>query len=184
MADRIDCNAAPIGLIGAAVVLDLLLVSAVFASPDGAEWETAEDPIGCQQCHLGSPDPADSQALAIEGLPKRPEADERYELTIVLSDPALRNAGFLLSILSDGSPAGEFSAVDDRTETNGAQARSTYESTTPDEPGNASWQLIWTTPAVLEEPLRFELWGNAGNYDLSPLGDRLHHQSWHLLPSP
>jgi len=177
------CKAAPIGLIGAAVVLDLLLVSAGFASPDGADWQTVNDPIGCQQCHLGSPDPADSPALSIEGLPKRPEAGQRYELTIVLNDPALRNAGFLLSILSDSAAVGVLSAIDDRTEASGAQARSTYDSSTPPEPGTASWQLVWTAPAVLDEPLVFDLWGNAGNYDLSPLGDRLHHQSWQLQPS-
>lgn len=140
--------------------------------------------MGCQQCHLGSPVLTDSQALSIEGLPEQPEPEQRYELRIILKDPALRNAGFLLSILPEGTVVGELSAVDDQTETNGAQARSTYDSSTPETPGSAGWQLIWTAPAILEQPIYFDLWGNAGNYDLSPLGDRLHHISRQLPPSP
>ena len=125
-----------------------------------------------------------SQALTIEGLPQQPKAGQSYELTIVLSDPSLKNAGFLLSIVSDGARSGEFSTNDDLTETNGAQARSTWTGSAPPEAGEARWQLVWTAPAVLEGPLRFDLWGNAGNYDLSPLGDRLHHRTWQLEPGP
>jgi hypothetical protein len=183
LANPADSRAAPIALIGAALLLNTLILTSGLASPDGAAWETAETPNGCLMCHLDSPEISASEALTIEGLPKRPAAGERYELTIVLEDPTLRNAGFLLSIWADGTTTGELSANDDRVETQGAQARSTWDGSLPAAPGEARWQLVWTAPAVVDQPLSFDLWGNAGNDDLSPLGDRLHHRIWQLPPS-
>lgn len=183
MANPADSRAAPIALIGAAFLLSTLILSSGLASPDGAAWETAEAANGCLMCHLDSPQALESEALTIEGLPKRPTAGERYELTIVLKDPTLRNAGFLLSIWADGTTTGELSATDDRVETRGAQARSTWDGSFPAAAGEARWRLAWTAPAVMDQPVRFDLWGNAGNDDLSPLGDRLHHQIWQLPPS-
>jgi len=179
-----DSSAAPIARIGAAVVLAACSASQAFSSPDGAEWDSIDQAPGCLSCHLDSPELRDSQALSIEGLPKRPEAGQSYPLTIVLNDPALRNAGFLLSVLADNADAGEFTAIEGEIETNGAQARSTYDSSTPSSPGEARWQLTWTAPTALGEPLHFDLWGNAGNRDLSPLGDRLHHRIWQLPAAP
>jgi len=132
------------------------------------------------QCHRDSPELPHSQALTLNGLPQRPEPGRRYELTIEIRDPALKNAGFLLTVRSDQAMAGELNSLDDRTETSGSQARSNYESSAPDSPGTASWQVVWTAPASIEGPLRFDLWANAGNYDLSPLGDRIHHRIWYL----
>lgn len=177
-------NTAPIALIGAVVIVGIVLASPVPASPDGAEWETVADPEGCQSCHLGSPDPTNSGALTIEGLPKVPEARHRYELTIMLEDPELENAGFMLSITSDAAAKGELAAIDERTETHGAMARSTYDGTTPAVAGKASWTLVWTAPASVEAAFSFDLWANAGNWDLSPLGDHLHHRVWNLAPAP
>jgi hypothetical protein len=42
------------------------------------------------------------------------------------------------------------------------------------------WTVVWTAPARAAEMIRFELWANAGNDDLSPLGDRLHHRIWQV----
>lgn len=188
MVDSADSRAAPIERIGAAAFLvtacaagvAACLITTAAASPDGAEWNSISDPAGCLQCHRDSPALPHSQALTLEGLPRRPVAGRRYELTIAVRDPALRNSGFLLSVLSDQGAGGEFDSVDGRTETNGAQARSNYDSSTPDEPGEARWRVAWTAPASIDGPLRFDLWANAGNYDLSPLGDRLHHRIWYV----
>jgi hypothetical protein len=98
----------------------------------------------------------------------------------VLEDPELQNAGFLLAVSAQAGPAGALGSSDERTETNGAMARSTYDGTEPAAAGRASWRLVWTAPAVVEGPLRFDLWANAGNWDLSPLGDRVHHRVWRL----
>lgn len=174
----------PIVLIGTALLAPVFVATPVPASPDGAEWETATNPEGCLACHLDASLSEPSDALTIEGLPGVPEAGRDYTLSITLTDPALRNAGFLLVITAETGSPGELTAVDGRTETIGTLARSTYDGTTPAEPGKGSWALRWTAPAAIEGPLRFDLWANAGNWDLSPLGDRLHHRSWQLAPTP
>lgn len=175
-------RAASIFVVGAAMSC-CVFASSVSAATDGAEWETATDPQGCTACHLDSPDPADSDALSVEGLPARPQAGQRYELTIALEDPELQNAGFLLAVSTQAGPAGTLTARDALTATNGAMARSTYDGTEPAAPGKACWQLVWTAPELIEGPLRFDLWANAGNWDLSPLGDRVHHRVWRV-PGP
>ena len=164
--------AAPIIPIGAVCILAYSIAQ---ASPDGAEWETAAKPEGCQSCHLGAPIAEASSAIAIEGLPAAPEAGQRYELTIKAEDPALTNAGFLLTIEASGD-AGTLESLDDRTETLANQARSNWEGSFVTESGKASWRIAWTAPATIATAIELALWVNAGNYDASPLGDRLHHR--------
>jgi len=176
-------HAAPIGAIGAATLVSALRSASAPASPDGAEWEIANDPDGCLACHLGAPVTTESAALAIEGLPKQAVAGQTYRLTVTLLDPELENAGFLLAITAEAGSAGSLEAVDGRTETSGALARSTFDGTAPAEPGRAGWELEWIAPEAIEGPLRFDLWANAGNWDLSPLGDRLHRRSWRIGPA-
>lgn len=173
-------HAAPIVMIGAA----LLAQSPASASPDGAEWETADDPEGCRSCHLGAPEISSAAALTLDGLPETPEAGEAYQLTITLVDAALKNAGFLLSIDSDGSAAGRLESKDGRTESSGSRARSNWDGSFPAEPGKSHWQLVWTAPAVIDGAFSFDLWANAGNDDLSPLGDRPYHRRWDIPARP
>lgn len=168
----------------------MLLPLLATARSDGPEWAAASDPEGCRSCHLsaaqaaaGQPDgagtaaaPADD-ALSIEGLPEMPAPGKRYPITLLLQDAALANAGFLLDISAAGEPAGRLEATDERAETDGARARSTWDGQWPIAPGLASWKLIWTAPDPVPAEIRFDLWGNAGNDDLSPLGDRIHHLS-------
>jgi hypothetical protein len=162
-------------------MLGLLPVAPAAGAPDGAEWETAADPMGCSSCHFDSPPPT-AEALRIEGLPERIEPGRTYSLTLVLSDPALRNAGFMLSVTSQDDPAGELRAADAGTETQGALARQTRAGSVPMKPGSSRWQLDWTAPASLDSPVVFDLWANAGNDDLSPFGDTLHHRVWQIAP--
>jgi hypothetical protein len=177
-------EAAPIATVCAAALFCASLAGPAPASPDGAQWETATRPEGCLACHLGAPVTEQSDGLVIEGLPKQPIAGEAYPLSIALTDPDLMNAGFLLRVDAEAGSPGTFESVDGRTETMGALARSTYAGSTPAEPGNARWALVWIAPGAIEGPLRFSLWANAGNWDLSPLGDRLHHRDWRLGPRP
>lgn len=172
-------------LISGAVVVacNLLAPARSWARPDGADWSLAATAEGCAACHLGTEAPVDSDALLIEGLPAAFAAGKSYRLTIVLADPALRNAGFLLTILGDdGTGAGQLAAIDSRTEAAGGQARSTWDGSFTARPGLARWTLDWTAPAAGSGELRFDLWGNAGNDDLSPLGDRLFHREFTLGP--
>jgi len=187
-------NAAPVIPAGAALACLLLPILAT-ARSDGPEWEAADNPEGCRSCHLTTEPLADTgsgangdeaagrelagvavdSALSINDLPAAAEPGKTYTLTIRLEDPALRNAGFLLNVTADGKAAGELATTDARAETNGTRARSTWDGQWPEAPGLASWKLDWTAPDPVPAGLRFDLWGNAGNDDLSPLGDRIHH---------
>jgi hypothetical protein len=157
-----------------------VLAAAAVATPQGADWAVLDDPVGCCRCHLGSPDPFDSAAVWIDGLPEIIQAGQGYRLHIVIDDPALLIAGFLLEITAGNAPAGELRSIDATTETTGARARSTRAGALPQAPGSMRWTLDWTAPPAALGPVRFELWANAGNDDLSPLGDRLHHRLWQL----
>lgn len=176
MIRRTLSKTAPITLIGAVFFAGLTISRLAPASPDGAEWETVTKPDGCQSCHLGAPIAPDSDALTIEGVPGLAVAGTRYELTITLVDPLLENAGFLLSAITD-SAAGRFEATDMKTDSNGSQIRSNWDGSFPGEPGKAKWTIAWFAPDSPVDLIRFDIWANAGNYDASPLGDRLHHRA-------
>jgi hypothetical protein len=139
-----------------------------------------DNAAGCGSCHLGSPDPTDSPAVAIEGLPEHVTPEKTYTLQIVLSDPALQIGGFLLAVTVEAAPAGTLASADATTEIQGSRARSTRAGALPPAPGAMRWTLVWTAPPEVAGPIRFELWANAGNDDLSPLGDRLHHRYWQI----
>jgi len=151
--------------------------SHALASPKGADWAVIDDVAGCGSCHLGSPDPTDSPSVSIEGLPGLVSPAQTYTLEIVLADPDLRIAGFLLEVTAADAPAGVLTSLDTTTESRAARARSTRAGARPLSPGTARWRVTWTAPPTLPGPVRFEIWANAGNDDLSPLGDRLHHRA-------
>lgn len=170
-------------MIGALLTVTLLPAGPAQSSPDGVEWELAEQPDGCLGCHFGAAAPS-PDGLRIEGLPPRPQAGGRYPLTVVLEDPELKKAGFLLTIRSDAEPAGTLEAVDEKAEVNGPRARSTWDGSRSVEASQARWELIWTAPAQVKGELSFDLWGNVGNDDLSPLGDSIRHRVWQLPAQP
>lgn len=143
------------------------------AFPDGAPWDAAGDE-GCERCHFDAPPVEASDALAIAGLPERVEPGRRYPLTLRLRDENAAAVGFLLSARRGDFPAGAFSPVDDRTEANGARARSTEAGSMPDEHGRAQWAVTWQAPPRLDDSIVLELWANAGNGDDSPFGDTTH----------
>lgn len=150
---------------------------------DGADWAVSTEPLGCRSCHLSDDPPIESTALSLAGLPASPVPGQQYLLTITLEDPALENAGFMLIIRPAEAATGELRAADDnRVQTKGTQARSTWDASFVETPGRARWQVIWTAPDEFDTPLSFELWGNAGNYDLSPLQDRIHKNTSSISP--
>lgn len=115
-------------------------------------------------------------------MPERARPGDSYTLEIVLTDPALQIAGFLLAVTTPGAGAGAgaLASLDATTEVQGTKARSTLGGALPRAPGSVRWKLVWTAPAVPAGSVRFEVWTNAGNDDLSPLGDRLHRRTWQI----
>ena len=156
----------------------LLAAPAARSFPDGAPWEAAAEPEGCNQCHFDSSATLDSAALEIRGLPEHIEPGRLYRLALTLRDDAMMSAGFLLTATANGAPAGRFAAVDERTAVQGAQARSTKTGAAPSENGLAGWLVEWIAPAAVDASVLFDLWANAANGDESPFGDATHRRAW------
>jgi len=146
------------------------------AFPEGAPWDAAEG-NGCAACHFDGPVTPESDALAIEGLPERITPGRTYELRLRLEDDEMTTAGFLVSFRHAENPAGETAAGGERVETMGAMARSTAAGAGPTGEGRASWRLSWRAPDAIAGAVRIRLWGNAGNGDASPFGDRIHRRT-------
>lgn len=158
-----------------------MLAGSAAAFPDGAPWEAARQE-GCAQCHFDAAARLESSAVEIDGLPERVSPGARYRLSIRLVDEQMVKAGFLLSAWFDGNEtgAGAFAAADARTDTHGAQARSTEAGAALTRQGVAEWTLDWIAPQATDLPVRIELWANAANDDQSPFGDVTHRRSWQL----
>lgn len=163
---------------GVGLMLCTVVAMAAQAFPDGAPWEVAAEPDGCNQCHFDATAIEESPALRITGLPERIEPGATYELTLALLEASIAKAGFLLTASEGPAPAGRFKALDDRTAAQGAQARSTEAGANPERVDRTEWTLEWTAP---EEPLgavSFAVWANVGNDDQSPFGDATHKRTW------
>jgi hypothetical protein len=164
-------------------VAALLFTGSAAAFPDGAPWEAATSAEGCNQCHFDSPVTGESRALELAGLPESIEPGTLYELTATLSAAAMGSAGFLLSAVQDGAPAGTFEARDARTSAQGAQVRSTEAGAALATSGTAAWSVAWTAPAIVDGIVSFEIWANASNHDQSPFGDATHFRVWRVPPA-
>jgi hypothetical protein len=166
-------RAAP-GLIGLLMGLGAGLAAATaVAFPDGAPWDAAEGE-GCHACHFDAPPVEASEALSLSGLPQVARPGEIYPLLIVLRVHDASRAGFLVAARQGAAPSGRFSSTDNRTEADGAEARSSLSGAELEGTGEARWALLWQAPATAA-PVRFSIWANAANGDDSPLGDTTHH---------
>lgn len=152
----------------AAALLAAGFPAAALAYPDGPPWGHAGVDGGddCTACHFQYDAVAQSQSIAIEGLPGRYEAGQTYPLTVRVVDSGETN-GFELA-----ATAGRFERTDPNTDVNGGAVHSV-------ETG-ASWQVEWHAPDETGGPVRFWLAVNAANGDESEFGDRIHLQNWEI----
>lgn len=136
----------------------------------------------CHLCHFDSPINDPGGTLDLTGVPDVYTPGEAYLLTVHLTRPGARRAGFQLSArFADGAArgrqAGRFEPVSAglqvvAADDTGVQYLTHTESgSRPDAAGAAVWRLRWIAPAVGAGPVAFHLAANAGNGDQSPLGD-------------
>ena len=152
--------------IGPLLVAALLLPGTAHAFPDATPWDQ-----DCRMCHQQTEERPASN-LALEGLPATARPGARYPLAIRLNDPAMKRAGFRLLAEGCEGSGGLFTGTDDKVESEGAKLRTTYDGTTL-APGTTlmEWTVVWQAPKAGGCTLTFRLHANAGNNDLSPLGD-------------
>ena len=139
----------------------------------------------CLTCHMDGELNEPGGTLTVEGLPARYQPGQRYTLTLGITHPQLRVAGFELSARYGSGPdsaqqAGTLAVSGDRTavsveeKTRVQYAHHLRAGTTPPASGASSWTVIWTAPTNGSGPVVFHAAANAANDNDSPMGDYIY----------
>lgn len=109
----------------------------------------------CDACHFHAAPNAGPGRLTIDGVPDRFIAGQAYRITIALSQPAMKLAGFQLSarFKDDGAQAGTLATEPDSDTRVGIDSQSgvQYAGQRRDgaalvTPNESRWTLMWTAP--------------------------------------
>lgn len=148
----------------------------------------------CDACHFHAAPNAGPGKLTIEGVPDRFVASQRYRVTIALSQPGMKVAGFQLSarFKDNGTQAGTLAKEADSDPRVGIETQSGVqyagqrrEGAALAAPNESRWTLTWTAPLDdargCPEPCRrappatrtvvFHVAANAANGDARADGD-------------
>jgi hypothetical protein len=136
----------------------------------------------CQACHDDAAADTGAGRLAVSGVPDRWEPGRTYLLTVRLSHPGMRAAGFQLTVrFEDGSQAGSLRPGPDEERRVGLivdrdiqYAHQLYDGGDPAGDGKGRWTLTWQAPADSGRVVVLHAAAVAANDDLSPLGDFVH----------
>jgi hypothetical protein len=169
-------------LLGMATLL--LSIPAVIASSAGPPPARTGGfgEMTCRECHWDSPVNEPPGLLALSGVPERYTPGEAYTITVRVSHPEARRAGFELAARFEGaanagSAAGTLGPLDDRTDVvmeNGVSyTRQTDAGSRSLTGAVAEWKVQWTAPSD-PSVVVFHVAANAANGDASPLGDYIY----------
>jgi hypothetical protein len=136
----------------------------------------------CQACHDDAAADSGPGRLTVSGAPDRWEPGRTYLLTVRLSYPGMRAAGFQLTVrFEDGSQAGSLLPGPDDERRVGISvdrdiqyAHQLYDGGDPSDDGKGRWTLTWHAPADSGRVVLLHAAAVAANDDLSPLGDFVH----------
>jgi hypothetical protein len=133
----------------------------------------------CDACHFHAAPNAGPGRLTLEGVPDRFTAGQAYRITIALSQPAMKLAGFQLTVRfkDDGAQAGTLAKESDTDARVGIDAQSAVhyagqrrEGATLSAPNESRWTVMWTAPSAMRTVV-FHAAGNAANGDERADGD-------------
>jgi hypothetical protein len=133
----------------------------------------------CDACHFHAAPNSGPGRLAIEGVPDRFAAGEPYRLSILLTHPGMKLAGFQLTarFKDDGSQAGTLAKDSPSDRAIGIEAQSGIqyagqrrESAAVVMPEGSLWTVIWTAPSEART-IVFHVAANAANGDERTDGD-------------
>ena len=109
----------------------------------------------CDACHFHAAPNTGPGKLTIEGVPERFEAGHSYRVTIALTQPGLKLAGFQLAarFKDDGTQAGALAKESEQDARVSIEAPSGVqyagqrrEGSTVSAPNESRWTVIWTAP--------------------------------------
>ena len=133
----------------------------------------------CDACHFHAAPNSGPGRLAIDGVPDRFVAGEPYRVTISLTQPGMKLAGFQLTarFKDDGSQAGTLAKDSSSDARVGIEAQSGIqyagqrrEGAAVVMPEGSLWTVIWTAPSATRT-IVFHVAANAANGDERADGD-------------
>ena len=133
----------------------------------------------CDACHFHAAPNAGPGKLTIDGVPERFVAGQVYRLTIGLTQPGMKLAGFQLAarFKDDGGQAGTFGRESEKDLRVGVETQSgvQYAGQRRDgaaviTPNESRWTLMWTAPSATRTVL-FHVAANGANGDERADGD-------------
>lgn len=165
----------------AAAAPSVIATSAPYAEGAPPGFSGGFDEQSCHACHFHADVNAAPGRVTLEGVPQRYEPGQRYPLTIVLSRPTLKLAGFQLAARTDaGAQAGtlapgpeESDRVGIDTQGNIQYANQRSKGTSPSANGTVKWTIVWTAP-LQGGPVAFHVAANAADGDGTVEGDYIY----------
>ena len=143
----------------------------------------------CHACHFHEEVNAPPGRVAIAGVPERFTPGARYPLTVTLTRPGMKLAGFQLTArFKDGAQAGALAPepqAQDRLridEQRGVQYASQSAAVSVASSATASWTLTWTAPAG-PGPIVFHVAANAADGDETVEGDYVYTATAESTPA-
>ncbi|HEX6216601.1 MAG TPA: choice-of-anchor V domain-containing protein [Vicinamibacterales bacterium] len=133
----------------------------------------------CDACHFHAAPNTGPGKLAIEGVPEQFEAGQPYRVTIALTQPGLKLAGFQLAarFKDDGTQAGALAKESEKDARVSIEAPSGVqyagqrrEGTTVSTPNESRWTVMWTAPSSTRTVV-FHVAANGANGDERADGD-------------
>lgn len=137
----------------------------------------------CHSCHFDYDLNKEEGELELRGLETEIESGKEYSLEVFVSRPDLGVAGFQLTArFEDGSQAGTFVLNEQVILTPNTPGDVEYlqhaiRNIHP-ENGTKSWMFTWKAPENTDQPIIFNLAGNAANGDESAFGDYILVREW------
>ena len=144
----------------------------------------------CDACHFHAAPNAGPGRLALDGVPDRFAAGESYRVTVSLTQPAMKLAGFQLTarFKDDGTQAGALAAesspntrVGIDTQSGVQYAGHRREGAAPAAPDASRWTIVWTAPST-KRAVVFHVAANAANGDERADGDHVYTATREIQP--
>lgn len=133
----------------------------------------------CDACHFHAAPNAGPGRLTIDGVPERFVAGQAYRVTIALTQPGMKLAGFQLAarFKDDGGQAGTLAKESDKDMSIGVETQSGVQyagqrrdGATVTIPNESRWTVMWTAPSATRTVL-FHVAANGANGDERADGD-------------
>ena len=144
----------------------------------------------CHACHFDADVNSGPGRVTIADLPQDFAPRQRYPLTITLTRPGMKLAGFQMTVRfkDGGAQAGTLAVADGdekrvsvEVQQGVAYANQRRHGAILAEEGIAQWRLVWTAPDTAA-PVVFDVAANAANGDETADGDYVHTASVEITP--